>query len=247
MLPNYLMTLVTGTMKNKFSAKIVAARVVGPAHRINNLPCQDYCQYARGKNLIAVLSDGAGSSEHGKIGARVLCKKLCDLLKNADFKNIENEIKNAISAARQDLIIHRFNKSKDEHGLNDFAATLVGVVYHQDRGIFFHIGDGAALSIHPDNEVMVSRPENGYFSCETFFFTQNCWKSNLRFTRFNQAKVIFLMSDGVTSFAFRPDFQNIETKFINPINDFLSAEPNQAKAAKALGNTLNTPKAQQLN
>lgn len=239
------MILVIGTMNNK--TKIIAARVAGSAHRLNNIPCQDHYKYALGKNLVAVLSDGAGSSEHGKIGARVLCSKLCDLLKNAEFKHIESEIKNAISAARQDLIIHRFNKSKNEQGLNDFAATLVGVVYHQGQGIFFHIGDGAALSIHQNNNFMVSRPENGYFSCETFFFTQTCWKSNLRFTRFNHAEIIFLMSDGVTSFAFQRDFQNIETKFINPINDFLITEKNHAKAAKALSNTLNTPKAQKLN
>lgn len=242
------MTPVIGmTMTNKNNFKIVAARVAGRSHRNCNLPCQDFYQCALGKNLIAVLSDGAGSAKYGNIGARTLCSKLCDILKNADFDHIETEIKNAIATARQHLIIHRFNQTKNEIGLEDFAATLVGVVYHQGKGIFFHIGDGAALALHPNNELNISRPENGNFSCETFFFTQNFWKNNLRFTRFAHPEVLFLMSDGVTSFAFQPDFQNIEKKFIIPINNFLLAEPDCSKAAKALTNTLNTPRAQKLN
>lgn len=234
-------------MNNKKTYKIVAARVAGAAHRICGAPCQDYYQYAFGKNLVAVLSDGAGSAKYGKIGARILCSKLCDILKNADFTHIESEIKNAIASARQMLVIHRFNQSKNENGLDDFAATLVGTVYHQGQGIFFHIGDGAALSLHNNNEFRLSRPENGTFSCETFFFTQTYWKANLRFTRFSQPQVIFLMSDGVTPFAFQPDFQDIEPKFITPINDFLLSEPDCVKASKALSNTLNTPRAQKLN
>lgn len=234
-------------MNSKSHIKIVAARVAGLAHRNCNQPCQDHYQYAIGKNLVAVLSDGAGSAKYGQIGARILCSKLCDLLKNADFSHIETEIKTAIATARQHLIIHRYNQTKNENGLEDFAATLVGTVYYQGKGIFFHIGDGAALSLHSNNEFRVSRPENGNFSCETFFFTQPYWKANLRFTRFSQPTVMFLMSDGVTSFAFQPDFQNIESRFINPINNFLLSEQDCAKASKALSNTLNTPRAQKLN
>jgi len=241
------MTLAIGMMKNKICYKVIAAKVAGLAHRNSNTPCQDHYQYTLGKNLVAVLSDGAGSAKYGKIGARILCSQLCAILKNADFAHIETEIKNAIAAARQLLIIHRFNQTKDELGLDDFAATLVGMVYFQGKGIFFHIGDGAALSLHPNNEFRISRPENGNFSCETFFFTQSYWRANLRFTRFSNPKTMFLMSDGVTSFAFHPDFQTIEPNFIPPINNFLLSEQNSARATKALSNTLNTPKAQKLN
>ena len=139
------------------------------------------------------------------------------------------------------------NKTKNENGLSCFAATIVGVVYNKGKGIFFHIGDGAALSLSEDAGFVASRPENGCFSCETFFFTQQEWRENLRFTKIQNSKSILLMSDGLTSFAFRPDFNEIEHKFIYPINDYLFNEKSLLKAKKALINTLNTPRAQKLN
>ena len=226
--------------------KIISASVTGLTHLNNNLPCQDYCRHRRGKNLVAVLSDGAGSAKYGRIGARVLCNKLCDILADADFSGIEDEIKKAIETARQILTIHRLNGPQNETGLDSFAATVVGVVYNHNKGIFFHIGDGAALSLH-DDYFRASRPENGCCSCETFFFTQKYWKSSLRFTRFANAEAIFLMSDGVTSFAFQPDLQDIEHRFILPIHNFLSAEKNTLKASRSLFNTLSASKAQHLN
>lgn len=236
---------MTGT-KNK-NIKIIAASVTGQQHIANNIPCQDYYQYANGLNIVAIVSDGAGSAKFGKIGAKTLCSTLCDLLKNARFNNIENQIIEALKISRQKLCFHRFNKTKSEESLPLFAATVVGVIYKQNKGVFFHIGDGAALSLDKEGFFTASRPENGSFSCETFFFTQQAWRENLRFTNINNAQSIMLMSDGLTSFAFRSDFSNIEDKFINPINNFLLSENNNSKAKKALENTLKNPKAQKLN
>ena len=236
-----------GTKNKHLSAKVIASSVAGQLHISQNMPCQDCYNYALGKNLIAIVSDGAGSAKYGKTGARTVCETLCDLLKNADFSKIEDEIVRAIKIVRQKLTYHRYNKTKDDLGLAPFAATIVGVAYKDKKGIFFHIGDGAALSLHTDNTFTASRPENGSFSCETFFFTQQAWRENLRFTKFSNAQSIFLMSDGLTSFAFRPAFSVIESKFITPINDFLKAEKSLSKAKKALTNTLNTPKAHKLN
>ncbi len=236
---------MTGT-KNK-TTKIIASTVTGQLHLSQGQPCQDYFEYTKGKNLVAVVSDGAGSAKYGKIGAKTVCSTICDILKNANFNKVEEKVIYALKTARQKLIMHRLNKTKNDLCLPLFAATVVGVVYNHNQGIFFHIGDGAGISLHKDNTFTASRPENGSFSCETFFFTQQAWRENLRFTKINNATNILLMSDGLTSFAFSPDFTNIEHKFINPINDYLLSETNVSKATKALCNTLNTPRAQKLN
>ena len=235
-------------MRNKQSSiKVVAASIAGQLHRIQKLPCQDYFCHVKDKNFVAVISDGAGSAKHGKIGAKKLCETLCDLLKGCKFEQAKEEVVRAIKIARQKLVNHRFNKTKDENGLGDFAATLVGVIYKENKGLFFHIGDGAAIALRNESDFQASRPENGVFSCETFFFTQDAWRENLRFTKISDAQSIMLMSDGLTSFAFLPDLSDIERKFIDPINKFLYEEPSVAKARKALANTLNTPRAQKLN
>ena len=235
-------------MKNKSrKIKVVAASVAGLLHVNKKIACQDCFNYTIGKNLVAVVSDGAGSAKYGKIGAKNVCETLCDLLKNASFTKIESEVIRAVKVVREKLLLHRFNKTKNEEGLPSFAATIVGVVYNEGRGVFFHIGDGAALSLNDKADFIASRPENGCFSCETFFFTQKEWRENLRFTKIQNAKSILLMSDGLTSFAFKSDFNEIEHKFIYPINDYLFNEKSLIKAKKALINTLNTPKAQKLN
>ncbi|MBQ9732429.1 MAG: protein phosphatase 2C domain-containing protein [Alphaproteobacteria bacterium] len=233
-------------MKNK--PRIVAASVRGSLHSMYQLPCQDYNRHAIGKNLVAVVSDGAGSAKFGKTGAKIICDTICNILKNAKFKNIKKDIISAIHLSREKLILHRKNNSKSEIGISDFAATLVGVVYHKNNGIFFHIGDGAAIALkNGHNEAIISKPENGDFSCETYFYTQQEWRENLRFTSFDNVNSIFLMSDGVTTFSLSSDFHNIKNNFITPIDTFLRETQNKIKAVKALANTLNTPKAQKIN
>ena len=172
---------------NSNNIKVVAASVCGPMHCYRKMPCQDFFKHkSSGKNFVAVVSDGAGSAKYGKIGARVICETIVDLLSNCDFENIHQHVVRAISVARNKLLRHRFNKQKNADGLMDFSATIVGVVCFHRKGLFFHIGDGAALAICEDdiNNFIVSPPSNGNFSCETFFYTQDNWIENLRFTPF---------------------------------------------------------------
>lgn len=237
-------------MKTKLNIKVVAASVKGPQHVHKELPCQDCYKYCRdGKNFVAIVSDGAGSAKYGKIGAKIVCEALIDHVKNAGTEEIREKITKAIEIARDRAIRHRLNKSKSVEHLNDFAATVIGVVVYKGNGLFFHIGDGAGLAFKEGEmqNFTASPPENGNFSCETFFFTQDNWICNLRFTPFKDADTIFLMSDGLTNFAFSNDFKTLERGFILPIDEFLKGERCRKKASRALSNTLNTTKARRLN
>ncbi len=230
--------------------KVAAATIQGPLHINKQLPCQDYCRYStRSKNFVAVVSDGAGSAKYSKTGARIVCDTLIDLLKSIKLSEAQNAVKKAIETARGKLLRHRLNKTHDSKGIMDFAATVVGVIYYQNQGLFFHIGDGAALAIVDDDydNFVASPPENGAFSCETYFYTQENWIQNLRFTPFAKADAVFLMSDGLTNFSFSPDYRHIEKNFILPIHKFLSEENSKAKAERALANTLDNAQARRLN
>lgn len=237
-------------MKNKNAFQIVVASTVGPYHKARGMGGQDCFAFLKNKNrVVAVVSDGAGSAKYGKIGAKCVCEKVCEILMKADFKNIRQSIVDAIDCARDALLVHRLNKTKNESGLMDFSATLVGAVYQRNSGIFFHIGDGAGVALLNDKNknAVISEPENGIFASETFFYTMDDWKDSLRFTPFEKAQSLFLMTDGVTCFALKKNEKMLEQGFVFPINLFLTQEQNTKKAARALKNTLETPKACRLS
>ena len=197
----------------------------------------------------SVSSRFSGSAKYGRIGARIVCDTLIDLLSNVPFADIKTSIINSIEIAREKLMFHRLNSHNNRKGLMAFAATLVGVVCNKNQGIFFHIGDGAALAFTGNDfsHYITSKPENGIFSCETYFYTMDDWRDCIRFTTFEQAHTIMMMSDGVTCFSFSSDYNNIEDRFLLPIDNFLSKEPIKKRASRALYNTLSTPQAQKIN
>ena len=228
----------------------IAVSLRGALHKAKNLPCQDYFCHRRNKNkFVAVISDGAGSAPHSRIGAKTVCQTLCDILSHSNLQNIQSDVKKAIIAAREKLILHSHNKSKSAEELINYAATLVGVFCYKQKGIFFHIGDGAGIAYTHNNykNMVVSEPENGAFSCETFFYTMTDWDRCLRFTSFDYADYIMLMSDGVTGFVFADDFYNIRNNFFVPIANYLTDEHLKKTAEKALINTLDDTRARRLN
>lgn len=262
--------------KTPRNIRVIATKITGGLHLAKQKPCQDFYQYAcSGNKLVAVVSDGAGSAKYGKIGAKIVCETLVNVLINTPLKNVEEAVAKAIQMARGKLVIHRLNKSKSEAEILNFSATVVGVAYHNNRGVFFHIGDGAGIAVHDsasltdgaDNLVRqkdsgaavfirnktnterytLSRPANGNFSCETYFYTMANWKECLRFTRIDKAEALFLMTDGVTNFALSDDMCRLKQGFIEPINSYLRKEPNKARALQALKNTLDTERARKLN
>lgn len=248
MLKTYLMIQAIGMRNNEM--KVLATVVQGSRNKQRNVICQDFCKYTcLGKNFVAVVADGAGSAQYGRIGARIICETIIDILKNAPINNIKKEVTSAISIARDKLKRHRYNKTKDEKGIALFAATLVGVVYRNNKGVFFHIGDGAAVAFNDEkyDNFIISKPENGSFSCETYFYTMEDWRESLRFTEFKDFNTFILMSDGLTNFAFKKNFKQMEERFISPINSFLNKENTKSRAARALQRTLSNPKAEKIN
>ncbi len=235
---------------NSSNIRLLSVSVRGSLHKANGLPCQDYSCYRRHKNkAVGIVSDGAGSAKYARTGAKIICETLCDLLIRANLSNIHETVTKAIDVARQKLILHRLNKSKSSDDLINFSATLVGFFYHNGRGVLFHIGDGAGIAFGAGSydNMIISEPENGAFSCETYFYTMDDWQDCLRFVPFENVDRLLLMTDGVTGFVFSDDFYKIHRKFLIPIVEYLEKENRRTYAVKALRNTLDDVRARRLN
>jgi Protein phosphatase 2C len=235
--------------------KSVAVSVAGFDHIERGVPCQDCTnikELSGGWNL-AILSDGAGSALHAEEGSKYVCTYLIEYLATylnninqfevSTFENIQAAIVSSIIALRDFL-----EASHPEIPLIDFSATIVGMISCSLGGIFFHIGDGAAWASNSDNygDSIMSRPRNGDYSNESFFFTEVDWRQNLIFTNFDSDKdILVLMSDGVTPYGLN-EFQNdVSHEFIKPIHRFL-ADNTELDCESALIDLLNLDKVRRI-
>ncbi|MBO9713845.1 PP2C family serine/threonine-protein phosphatase [Sphingomonas sp.] len=236
--------------------RVAGASVTGAYHAISGEPCQDRhrLQVTPGDALIAVVSDGAGSARHAGEGATILCESVSAALagfagrgklkpSRALLRRAYRAVCDGVEAARRRIL----DAMPPEASLYDYHATLVGAfVLPGSGGLFFHIGDGAALAVSGERWLL-SPPSNGEYSNETYFFTQANWRRHLRFKLIEPGfDTIFVMSDGVTDLSFRHNGHGPEPfmPFFEPIGRFLSTTKRD-EAERALGATLDTPAARE--
>ena len=205
---------------------IYSARVTGAAHIEEGLPCQDaFAVETVGDVLVAVVADGAGSARYSDEGSRALSDAVIAALipLAQDIPSGKAAIESAVTGAIETV---RARILRPETVLRDFAATLVGCVYHPSRGgFFFHIGDGAAVAARvPDwSGLAVSRPANGEFANETFFYTMDNWREQLRWTPIPPgADLVALMTDGPMPFVMSIGQEGLFPDFAGPIDAHLS-------------------------
>jgi hypothetical protein len=232
--------------------RVFAASAIGTSHREDGRPCQDAFAYrADGDNLIAVVCDGAGSSDQSQVGARVVAESVV----HAVAAQIGNNLVGADTSAERwravmETIITGAREAlqaiaKAAAGeLSSYASTLVGAVAWPSRLFFFHIGDGVAVARPraPDARDIVSLAENGEYVNETYFVTGTEWLLHLR-TSFHDVPIetVVLMSDGAAPFAMAKGQQELHHPFIDPVQRYLD-QTGEAEGAAALARTLEDPR-----
>lgn len=245
--------------------RAVGASVIGQGHIAEGLPCQDAHAYAiQDHCVVAVVADGAGSAAQSHVGAQHICDYLTQVLlpvmqvklPAGTFQDaMQLAVVEALSAGRVELA-----DMAAKHGqpMSAYHATVVGFVSDDQQAMFFHIGDGFAAapvrstdadhqtrgSVVDDSDYTwhpcdVSRPANGQWANETFFFTQDDWRDNLRFHALDEVpEIVFLMSDGAAAFAAKADQTGLDIRFAKPVHQFLAGSTDPEAAAQALAGTL---------
>ena len=214
--------------------KVFEAVATGTSHIERMTVCQDACRTWVGGDgfFVAVVSDGAGSASLSEIGSRTCSDVIVEQIASCLEEDLGDEVSALeIAKSRLPLAIESARSRIDEAasakgvGQRELACTLVGVVAKTSgTGFFFHIGDGVAIVHMSDAAIppIVSLPENGEYSNETWFVTQSSWLEHLRLTDFQgDVRCIAVMSDGPMPFALKKDQSALFPGFIDPIEDYL--------------------------
>ena len=192
-----------------------SARVIGSSHELTGTPCQDAFDIERsadGKWLAVAVCDGAGSAKYAEAGSNLVAKTFAKKL-----ILLSNEIENRQPGAWiNDFVIQQVLNVREElraaasgDDLRDFHTTLVAFLMSDNGGFVIHIGDGSLLGgkvkvakdrVILDDEIFISKPENGEYSNETFFITEGDWVKHLRITPLPPLDWMLIGTDGGSSF-----------------------------------------------
>jgi len=178
--------------------KWIAASCRGTAHEKSGTRRQDAfrCVPSRGDRFIAVVSDGAGSSSHGRYGAAIACRFLSQKALSIPDLPSSDQLENWIDELRDKLAT-----IADRHSLNlrDFACTLLFVVADSCGYFLGHVGDGAIVVQQEASGPWecVSWPSGGEYASSTFFITDDLGV-RLHCQRYGESPNGFaLFSDGI--------------------------------------------------
>lgn len=233
------------------SWRVFGASVVGKAHIDKDLPCQDAHAHAvAGSSLVAVVCDGAGSARHSAQGAQFVADQLVlalsarlqqgaaiDTLHNGGVEESMAQVRDALAtlADAADAV------------LDDYAATVVGVVMGQDLGLLFHLGDGVAVAQLADGAQRISLPANGEYANETYFLSGARWRDQLRCLPLEPGvQSLVLMSDGCMPFAMSKHNASLYAPFMGAVEGYLRTVDSVAAGNTALAATLADPRTHQI-
>jgi len=213
--------------------------VIGPAHKKNGIPNQDYWmakQFWWGN--VVVVSDGLGSKSHSDIGSKAACLSVIETA-GTFYKNQNANINDILRFIHANWLIKIAPLSA-----SDCSATCLFVIQMNGKLILGRLGDGliAVNSKIDKNCFILSDNKQDSFSnmtnCLTSNFNINCWETIL--VNDENYNAVILCTDGIAD-DLEPE---CETEFAKSIY-FKYKDFNSKKRKKDLQILLNdwpTPK-----
>ena len=197
--------------------RLAAANATGRSHVRSGLPCQDRFgfQLLPDGSLIAALADGAGSAEHGEIGAETAVLSVLSRLQNglaAGRTDLDSLMYEVAGDARDAVVAVA---DRHEADARSYASTLLAVALTRHRGAAMQIGDGViVVKDNQEDWAWVIWPQRGEYANTTFFLTDEPALQRLQVESFPTAVTdVALMSDGLESLALRYADQTVHQPF----------------------------------
>jgi hypothetical protein len=189
-----------------------------------------------------VVCDGAGTARYGLEGAQLTSDlfgaALLGLVDQLTYRAPGHWINDEIIQCALD-VRSALRKKAQSDDLRDFHTTIVAALIGPTGGFLIHVGDGAAFGARftddagkcfIDDGYVISEPENGEYSNETFFITEGDWVKHLRITPLPSLDWLMLASDGGCSLALDSN-NRIRTDFFMPFL-FASQQADDVRSEK---------------
>jgi hypothetical protein len=226
---------------------VSSAVAQGISHKATNLPCQDSVAHktiASSNASVAVISDGAGSVARSKEGSITLVEVMCAII-GAYLETEKKITRDGITSIVKIGINQVRTKLKESGDLSEFHATALVLVQLPKKIFTFHIGDGSLNIGSYDNKnnikITRSEPENGEFSNETFFFTEDAWEQHMRICEVENPCFYLLCSDGIDPFIWNGS-SGTRFDFIIPLITKLITYKNEKKGDEFLYEVITDPR-----
>ena len=214
---------------------------MGQSHQTSQIPCQDKfsCKVSGdGRWLSVAVSDGAGSALNAEAGAEITSTIFCEELlrlsnqleSRAPGEWINDFVVECVLKVRNQLRI----KAKSDD-IKSFHCTLVAALVGPEGGFSIHIGDGSIFGgqfkydtklreVELNSNFVISKPENGEYTNETFFITEGNWIKHLRVTPLPRLDWLVACTDGGAALILEKEIE-VKPKFLVPFfQELISAK-----------------------
>lgn len=223
--------------------RVIAASAPGAIHLEKALPCQDayaYCLLPGGE-LLAAVSDGAGSAERSREGAQMAVDAALaglDALCRGEAPGNEAGWQTVITGLF-DEIHQKLAALAGAEGnpLREFAATLTCALVTAEWLVVGQIGDGAAITEGVDSALFLAvPPQRGEYANEAYFLTQpEAMLFTVVYATRQPVRALALTTDGLLRLAFKLPEYKPYPGFFQPLFTFVreSTDVTQAQAELA--------------
>jgi hypothetical protein len=200
--------------------KFVGESVMGSAHRVVSLPCQDnhaIVYEATSQTLIAVGADGAGSASHSRVGSAIACSELiacCEryFRDGGTLNQLTIDIVKAWIAQLQQAL----DAAAKTHEVNrrELSTTLLAALVGTDCSCFLQIGDGAIVMSVDGGFTTAFWPQSGEYVNTTMFVTDTDAAQSLQFKKQDGSiDQVAIFTDGIERLVLKFQDQSVHAPF----------------------------------
>lgn len=225
---------------------VLGESMIGTAHRARNIPCQDAHCFSvfgpEGECVVVAVADGAGSSAHSDVGARLVCDHLVQRVEAgpSDIALTRDDMVALLAEAREVLLTEAERLGV---GPRELACTALLAVSGPTGAAFGQIGDGAIVIGEDTGFRAVFWPEPTEYANATDFLTEDRFEDSILFEAVaTPISELAVLTDGLQRLALDFAARGPHPAFFQPLFAKLRTAAGQDSLAARFRSFLDSPR-----